>query len=407
LSLNLKAIHNKDYSVVKTVKGVPTYGWDCLFYQRRQLASHSCFPLLPYLYPVTTSPPASRIDCLFLRVGTISLFTLYLVILAGSVVRATGSGMGCPDWPMCFGLLIPPTSPSEIEYHAGEKYDKGRMIVRNDTLWRAPTDLLAPSEFTRTQWEVYPEHNYAKFFVVNTWVEYINRLLGALSGLFLFIMLVLGILRYKRDVPTIVWLFIGMIVLGFVGWLGKVVVDTNLAPYKISMHMFSALVMVAIVIYVNSRVRKQVSTAPTSRIAKPIVFFLIGLLMLTVVQIYMGTQVRQQVDVLYKATENTDRESWIAILTGIYMIHQLMAVGIVLLHGGLYWLLRKKGMVSSRMQRTALLLLLVLCVEYGAGVIMHRFAIPAWIQPVHLLLATVAFGLQYGLLINMKGQIIE
>ena len=90
-----------------------------------------------------------------------------LVMLAGSVVRMTGSGMGCPDWPKCFGLAIPPTRAEDIDV---AKLD----LDRYRRSW---------ASHGREDVEVTEESIRRNFSALETWIEFINRCLGAVSGL--------------------------------------------------------------------------------------------------------------------------------------------------------------------------------------------------------------------------------
>jgi heme a synthase len=276
------------------------------------------------------------------------------------------------------------------------------MVIVNDTLWRAEKDLNAGEIFrSESNWKKYPAHNYAKFIVSQTWTEYINRLVGALSSFCLTTLLILSLLRFKKDKKTFFVLLAGMFVLAFVIWLGKVVVDTNLKPLSITFHMMSALALVTVTIIAMRRVREMNEPNSQQKVPAKLFYLIIGALIFTLLQIVIGTQVRQQIDTINANMGGMGRETWIEQLTGIYLNHRLSAILLVLLNGLLFWWLRKENVIgATRLLQFALIGIILL--EYGAGVFMHRFAIPAYVQPVHLLLAMILYGIQFALLMRVS-----
>lgn len=343
----------------------------------------------------------SRINSRFILWAGITFVFLYLVILAGSVVRATGSGMGCPDWPKCFGLLIPPTDSSQIKFKPQHDYNKGMMIIANDTLWIATDHFTSGDAFDHANWKKYPKHDYAQFNAAQTWTEYINRLCGALSGVVSLVLLWYAFKRRKNDKLSLWLVILHLFVIGFVAWLGKVVVDSNLKPVTITLHMLCALIMVFLMIYVRSRAGTLADSFQRVSISSGMRKLLWFSLVFTLAQIMLGTQVRQQVDQLIKAGESGSRDTWIAVLTSQYTVHFSMAMVLALLNIFIWFRLRRQFDVPQA-KRLLHGSLLIVFATYGAGVIMHRFGIPAMVQPVHLFCAMVLAGVQFALALRTR-----
>ncbi len=196
----------------------------------------------------------------FPLVVKITLFSVYLIFLAGSVVRMTGSGMGCPDWPKCFGYLIPPTSEEEITWQPNFEYNKGVIIVKDDMLFVAEHKVKTTTDFNPKNWKKYTKHTYAKFNKYHTWTEYINRLTSALAGI-PFLLLVIFSTKFWKEKKGITLLSFGAFLLMlFEAWLGKTVVDTNLKPTVITIHMVVGLVIIALLLWLLFMVTERKKT---------------------------------------------------------------------------------------------------------------------------------------------------
>lgn len=321
-----------------------------------------------------------------------SLILVYLVICAGAVVRMTGSGMGCPDWPKCFGYYIPPTDRADLEWSPGREYKQGQVIIRHERLLVANQDFIAEQEFIPVNWDPYVRHDYAEFNAFHTWTEFINRLIGAVAGLATLVMAIFSIKYRKIDrrITLISWaVVLGM---GFQAWLGATVVYSVLAPARITLHMVMALVIVAMLIYLLYRSSER--KAPTK--ADPVTMNLLWVALgLTLVQVIFGTQVRQYVDEQADIFINSPGQ-WLSDPTFIFYVHRSFSILVTALNIFIAYRIVKKQLPLGKIYWV----LVLIGLEVITGISMYYLDFPLGSQPLHLVLASLLFGFQYYLVME-------
>ncbi len=327
-----------------------------------------------------------------------SLILVYLVIAAGAIVRMTGSGMGCPDWPKCFGYLIPPTERNQLDWKSNHQYHEGEVIIVSEILRVAIYDFNSSIEYESKNWEDYTEHDYALFNATHTWIEFINRLLGALAGLSTLVLFFSTLWRIKKDVWSTVLSFLVLLGMGFQGWLGKTVVDSNLIPYKITIHMVMALLIVLLLIILLARESHSKSVLKNTAVLQKVLG--IGLI-LTLIQIGMGTQVRQFVDEQMHTFNLEDISAWLSDWPLLFYIHRSFSIIVLLVHGYLGYLLYQNKIIPN----VYIVILSLLSLEILTGIWMYYFDFPFSSQPLHLLIASLLFGAQSYFILTLKKQL--
>jgi len=314
------------------------------------------------------------------RFALLTVVLLYLVVLAGSIVRATGSGMGCPDWPKCYGRLIPPTEADQIDF---SKLD----IAKYRSAWqRAGHDPVEVTEETLRR----------DFSARATWIEFINRCLGALSGLAALATLVCAVLARPRRKRLIALLLGQLVLFGVVAWLGKVVVDTNLAPWKITLHMMLAFAVISTALLARHWCQPG-APVPVSLSQR---WHLLTAFVFLLTQIVVGTQVREIVDHL---PEGACCDGALEASLGLPMAwHRAGGICVLTLIALAFFRLKLSRGAESSAPWLITGMGLTVCAEYAAGVLLIRLELPALLQPVHLFLAAVLHGMLLLLLLRSR-----
>ena len=255
-------------------------------------------------------------------------------------------------------------------------------------------------ERIKSNWILYTKHNYSLFNPYHTWIEYINRLIGALSGLSVLIMTFFSFsyLKEKKIIP--IFSIITLFLMGFQAWLGKIVVDSNLMPIKITIHLSLAILLVVLmVILIQFSQKKEYNYA----ISKEFKTILILGFIVTLSQIFMGTQVREYVDQIFKLSNNSLSNIWQKTPPIIFYIHRSFSILVLLIHFYIGYKFFKSGMIPFAFK---IIILMIGC-EILTGILMYYFNFPLFSQPLHLLFASILIGAQTYFIIEINKNTIK
>ena len=126
----------------------------------------------------------------FQRLAALTLGTTILLVIVGVIVRATDSGLGCPDWPLCHNQIIPPLDDAKA------------------------------------------------------WIEWIHRDIAVIIGFEILGLAILALLDH-RDRPSLLWpSFAAVGLVGFQAWLGRETVRLGNSGESVTAHLAAAMTLV-------------------------------------------------------------------------------------------------------------------------------------------------------------------
>lgn len=330
------------------------------------------------------------------------LILIFLVVVAGSFVRVTGSGMGCPDWPKCFGYWVPPTESGSLPADYKETYAEGRVqkiekfarflsgIGLDETAAKIKNDpnLLTEQEF-----------NAAK-----TWTEYVNRLCGFLAGNGMLLALVWLLVVYRKR-KFILLSLLNLVIMGFQAWFGSIVVASNLVPWTITVHMLLALVILAIQLYLIHLIGKEIELhndslrksgdSPVYHVPKWMYWLIVLSMLITTYQIFLGTQVREMIDEM--TIQGVTRQGWSSQLGLPFFIHRSFSWMVLIFIVLIAW----KNEQGEKI-RPIRWLLVILSIELVSGIILVYGDMPGMVQIAHLFFAVILFCIFTLMLFRLK-----
>jgi cytochrome c oxidase assembly protein subunit 15 len=291
----------------------------------------------------------------------IAAIATYLLIFTGGLVRVSGAGLGCPDWPQCFGRWIPPTNVSQLP----------------------------------------PDMDPAKFNFTLAWIEYLNRLFGVFTGLIILVAAILAVKHFSKTIRIILPSVLAALLVAYTGWQGGKVVESELESTLVSVHALFAILIAALLIYAAQQIHYVLNPAAESGRSYPRRSSLwLGILLIAaIVQAALGTNMRSTIEAFAQANPMAEGLAWLKYSRALNHLHLLLGVLIVL--KGLSWavrLLRRSENPSALLWQSAWGMSFLLIAQGLLGVLVFLGPTPL-LQVLHLWCAALIIGiflLSYG-----------
>ncbi len=293
------------------------------------------------------------------KLALLSIALLIVLIFAGAVVRVTGSGLGCPDWPTCWGEFIPPTSIEQVDEAYLEK--------------KLPRFKKSAERFGRNPDEITVERLLEEYDPVQTWIEFTNRLL-ALPVLLANFLLMIACLR-SQIMPKLGVSAFALVIISAL--TGIVVVASGLRSGVVTIHMALAFLQLFVLIYLYwAGVRPGSLRTQIAGPSRPQVMILLSCVM---IEWAMGSQIREVTDRLMMEQGIASRGTWIDEISEsfIYLIHRSFSWSILI---AALWL-GHKSRWKGKIPRLVLGLVFALMLM---GLILSSSGIHAVVQVLHV-----------------------
>ena len=308
----------------------------------------------------------------FQKVAIAACVSLVVLIFVGAIVRATGAGMGCPDWPTCWGCLIPPTSADQID---PEKLDIEKFRRK------AAQHGIDPETITR-------ESVIQSFNPVHTWTEYINRLTSLPLSFCTLLVFIMSLWQWRKRPIVPIAAFVALVLLGVNAWMGAQIVYSGLKPGVITLHMLLAILMLCVLVFVAWAGCDRPWKLPATSLSKGMGKIAVLLFVLVVVEGLLGSQIREKTDELKKTHPDAPRSEWVGELeqSPTYLVHRSGSWLVLIVAGCFY--LRSPHAWSAKAKLEGVVLGTVVA-QMILGLVLSQVGILPIAQVLHIGLSTI------------------